>query len=253
MSATGGPIVGDARAGERHVVELLARRFGVDDPVVLRLARLTVRAAAAGHSCLDLALLDAELVASLDARRLARDVVGARDDRADDDGPLPGLEVALTALRECAAVHVVAALPEEADGAEDGGGIRIVGPRPLVLDGTRLSTQREHSVEQRLIRALARRAAAAPEPMPVAPTPLTDDPDQVAAVAALADAGVRAGIGVLAGGPGTGKTTTIAALLAARLEADLAAHADGGAGPGARPLRIALAARRPGRRRSSCK
>ena len=59
MSATGGPIVGDARAGERHVVELLARRFGVDDPVVLRLARLTVRAAAAGHSCLDLALLDA--------------------------------------------------------------------------------------------------------------------------------------------------------------------------------------------------
>ena len=130
MSVTGGPIVGDARAGERHVVELLARRFGVDDPVVLRLARLTVRAAAAGHSCLDLALLDAELVASLDARRLARDVVGARDDRADDDGPLPGLEVALTALRECAAVHVVAALPEEADGAEDGGGIRIVGPRP---------------------------------------------------------------------------------------------------------------------------
>ena len=242
MSATGGPIVGDARAGERHVVELLARRFGVDDPVVLRLARLTVRAAAAGHSCLDLALLDAELVASLDARRLARDVVGARDDRADDDGPLPGLEVALTALRECAAVHVVAALPEEADAAEDGGGIRIVGPRPLVLDGTRLSTQREHSAEQRLIRALARRAAAAPEPMPVAPTPLTDDPDQVAAVAALADAGVRAGIGVLAGGPGTGKTTTIAALLAARLEADLAAHADGGAGPGARPLRIALAA-----------
>jgi exodeoxyribonuclease V alpha subunit len=244
MSATGGPIVGDARAGERHVVELLARRFGVDDPVVQRLARLTVRAAAAGHSCLDLALLDAELVASLDARRLARDVVGARDDRADDDGPLPGLDVALTALRACDAVHVVAAPPEDgaASGAEAGGSLRIVGTRPLVLDGTRLSTQREHAAEQRLIRALARRAAAAPEPMPVGPTRLTDDPDQVAAVAALSDAGVRAGIGVLAGGPGTGKTTTIAALLAARLEADLASHAVGGAGPGSRPLRIALAA-----------
>jgi hypothetical protein len=62
-SGRGGPLVGDPRAGERHLVELLARRFGVDDPVVLRLARLTVRAAAAGHSCLDLALLDVELVA----------------------------------------------------------------------------------------------------------------------------------------------------------------------------------------------
>jgi exodeoxyribonuclease V alpha subunit len=60
--------------------------------------------------------------------------------------------------------------------------------------------------------------------MPVAPTPLTDDPDQVAAVAALADAGVRAGIGVLAGGPGTGKTTTVAALLAARVATDVASH-----------------------------
>jgi exodeoxyribonuclease V alpha subunit len=56
--------------------------------------------------------------------------------------------------------------------------------------------------------------------VPLATTPLTDDPDQVAAVAALADAGARAGVGVLAGGPGTGKTTTVAALLAARLEAD---------------------------------
>lgn len=232
--ARGGPLVGDARAGERHVVGLLARRFGVDDALVLRLARLTVRAAAAGHSCLDLALLDAALVASLDARRLARDVIGAREGGEDEEGPLPGLEVALAALRASSAVHVVAAEGHPTDG------IRIVESRPLVLDGTRLSTQREHAAEQRLIRALARRAAAAPGPVPVAATRLTDDPDQVAAVAALTDAGVRAGIGVLAGGPGTGKTTTVAALLAVRVEAHLAVHAD--AVLAARPLRIALAA-----------
>jgi len=234
MSGSSAPVLGDPRAGERHVVELLARRFGVDDPVVLRLARLTVRAAAAGHSCLDLERLDAALVASLDARRLARDVIGARDARTGDEAPLPVLEDALAALRASSAVRVIAAqsdLPE---------GIRSVEQRPLVLDGTRLSSHREYAAEQRLIAALVRRAAAAPDPVPVAPTRLTDDPDQVAAVAALADAGVRAGVGVLAGGPGTGKTTTVAALLAARVEADVAQRADAGAS--ARPLRIALAA-----------
>jgi exodeoxyribonuclease V alpha subunit len=227
-----GPGVGDPRAGERHLVELLARRFGVDDPVVRRLAGLTVRAAAAGHSCLDLALLDAELVASLDARRLARDAAPRGDER--DDDPLPTLEAALEALRASGAVHVVG----DPDASLDG--IRIVEPRPLVLEGTRLATQREHAAEQRLIAGLARRARAARAPVPVAPTPLTDDPDQVAAVAALADAGVRAGIGVLAGGPGTGKTTTVAALLGVRVAADITLR--GAVGTSARPLRIALAA-----------
>ena len=229
-----GPGTGDPRAGERHLVGLLERRFGVADPVVAHLARLTVRAAAAGHSCLDLALLDEELVASLDARRLARDAAGSRGDEDAGDAPLPTPEAAIEALRASPAVRVVA------DERAWEGGIRIVEPRPLVLDGTRLATQREHAAEQRLIAGLTRRAQAAREPVPVAPTSLTDDPDQIAAVAALADAGVRAGIGVLAGGPGTGKTTTVAALLATRLAADVASRAVGDRVP--RPLRIALAA-----------
>jgi exodeoxyribonuclease V alpha subunit len=236
-SGRGGPVVGDSRAGERHVVELLERRLGVDDAVVLRLARLTLRAASAGHSCLDLSLLDAGLLDALDARRSARDVVvGARDDRSDDETPLPGLEVALAALRASSVVHVVAAEAGPSDG------LGVVGPRPFVLDGTRLSTQREHAAEQRLIAALARRAVRAPEPVPVAPTGLTEDPGQIAAVAALADAGVRAGVGVLAGGPGTGKTTTIAALLAVRMQAHLALQAEAAPGAVTSPLRIALAA-----------
>jgi exodeoxyribonuclease V alpha subunit len=243
--------VGDARSGERHVADLLRRRFRVEDPIVLLLARLTIRATAAGHSCLDLELLDADLVASLDARRQARDVAPAADlgqgpEHGGADGPegegLPSLAAALEALRACPAVHVVggdAAGPFASDDLGLGD-IRIVGPRPLVLDGTRLATHREHRAEQRLLSAFARRAASAAVPVLLAPTPLTGDPDQVAAVATLGDRGVRAGIGVLAGGPGTGKTTTVAALLAARVAAHLGEQAVGRADD--RPLSIALAA-----------
>jgi exodeoxyribonuclease V alpha subunit len=244
------PRTGDPRAGERHVAELLARRFGVDDPTVLQLVRLTVRAAAAGHSCLDLALLDDRLVASLDARRRARD-----DSPSVSDAPavtpdasdasdatittsLPTLEQALDALARSPAVEVVGAPAE-------GTGEARIGRRPLVLVGTRLATQREHAAEQRIIAALLRRRAAAPRPVPLAATAMTDDPDQVTAVAALGDAGVRAGIGVLAGGPGTGKTTTVAAFLAARVAAQRALPTDGsdaGSCPGPDDVRIALAA-----------
>ena len=241
MSLRRGPTAGDARSGERHVVDLIARRFQVEDPTVLLLARLTVRATAAGHSCLDLARLDADLVASLDARRQARDLGPASSsaNEGETDGEargLPTLEAALLALRACPAVHVVG----DGSGDDGFGGVQVVLPRPLVLVGTRLATHREHRAEQRLLTALGRRAAAAPDPVLLAPTPLTDDPDQIAAVAALGDAGVRAGVGVLAGGPGTGKTTTVAALLAARIAAHLAGQATGRAD--GRPLDIALAA-----------
>jgi exodeoxyribonuclease V alpha subunit len=241
MSERRGPGVGDPRAGERHVAELLARRFGVEDATVRLLARLTVRAAAAGHSCLDLAQLDPALVASLDARRVARSTdptPEASEDVAEESGTdgaasdgLPSLAEALAALHRSPAVQVIGG-PHGSEGQR----------RPLVLDGARLATAREHAAEQRLIAALVRRRFGAPLPVPLAPSPLTDDPDQVAAVAALGDAGVRAGIGVLAGGPGTGKTTTIAALLAARIEAQVARAAAEDAGADHAPLAIALAA-----------
>jgi len=233
----GVPVVGGPRAGEHHLIELLVRRFEVDDPVVQRLLRLTVRAAAAGHSCLDLSRLDADLVASLDAHRLVRDVLAGSRATADDDpgepDALPDVAVALAALRASSAVRVIGR--GDVDAVDED----VTELRPFVLEGTRLATQREYAAEQRLLAALVRRARADVRPVPVPPTTLTDDPDQVAAVAALADAGVRAGIGVLVGGPGTGKTTTVAALLAVRIEADLAAQAVGGA---LRPMRIALAA-----------
>jgi hypothetical protein len=55
------------RQAEVQMLEMLGRRFGVQDPIVRRLIALTLRAAVAGHSCLDLARLDAHLLAGLDA------------------------------------------------------------------------------------------------------------------------------------------------------------------------------------------
>jgi exodeoxyribonuclease V alpha subunit len=112
-------------------------------------------------------------------------------------------------------VHVVAS--ERAAIA----GSRTVAERPLVLDGTRLSTQREHAAEQRLIAALVRRASASDRARPRRTDTADRRPRPGRRRGCAGDAGVRAGIGVLAGGPGTGKTTTVAALLAARVEADL--------------------------------
>ncbi len=227
------------RQAEVQMLEMLGRRFGVQDPIVRRLIALTLRAAVAGHSCLDLARLDAHLLAGLDARqRLDERSVRADADDADDasrDEQVPDLVSALDALRASPAVHVV-------DGDELGiEGIRLVEPRPFVLFGTLLATHREYRAEQRVVDALVRRIHAAPSAVPLGAGRITEDPDQLRAIAMLADAGVRAGLGVLVGGPGTGKTTTIAALLGARLAAHLAADVATG-DEGRAPLRIALAA-----------
>lgn len=230
------------RQAEVQVLEMLGRRFGVRDPVVRRLIALTLRAAAAGHSCLDLARLDAQLLAGLDARRRLdeRPEQAHEGDEGDAsrDEPVPDLTSALDALRASSAVHVVG----DVLGVD---GVRLVESRPFVLFGTLLATHREYRAEQRVVDALVRRIHAAPAVAPLGAGRITQDPDQLRAIATLSDAGVRAGVGVLVGGPGTGKTTTIAALLGARLDAHLAADlvADVAAGDeGRAPLRIALAA-----------
>lgn len=226
------------RQAEVQVLEMLGRRFGVQDPIVRRLVALTLRAAVAGHSCLDLARLDAQLLAGLDARRrLDERSVRADDEDADDASrgeQVPDLVSALDALRASSAVHVVG----DVHGVD---GVRLVEPRPFVLFGTLLATHREYRAEQRVVDALLRRIHAAPSAAPLDAGRITEDPDQLRAIGMLADAGVRAGIGVLVGGPGTGKTTTIAALLGARLAAHLAADVAPG-DEGRAPLRIALAA-----------
>ena len=183
-----------------HLDDLLRRRFGVDDDLVLRLAGLTVEAAVDGHAALELT-----------------------------DVPDLDLDAALAALTSSPAVRV--AQPVDPADPTAAAAVAPEAVRPLVLEGTRLATDRLHRTERRIVAALARRAGVL-DALSVPPVVAADHPEQRAAVAALLGPGRTRGVGVLVGGPGTGKTTTVAALVAA-----VVAAADGGG-----PVRVALAA-----------
>lgn len=95
--------------------------------------------------------------------------------------------------------------------------------RPLVLDGGRLATHRLWAAEGRVAAALAARLGAADvDAEALRPTFAALFPDAAAGDRqALAAAGaLRHRLAVVAGGPGTGKTTTVVKLLALLLTAD---------------------------------
>jgi exodeoxyribonuclease V alpha subunit len=231
MSANGTPARrrGPDRGPERLVLRVLEARFGPLEPAAALALTLVVRATEAGHAGVDLHRFGPDLVAELDAELDAVRMAppgpwDATEAGPEADVPLPDPVRIVDAVRRCPAVHVV---------DRDGPVAPDAGPaRPFVLDGALLATHRDHRYEERVVAALLRRRAAAPTPAPRPDARIPAAPEQDAAVATLSDAGVRAGVGVLAGGPGTGKTRTVAALVAARL----AGHT------GTEPLRVALAA-----------
>lgn len=149
---------------------------------------------ARGHSCIDLAALAS--VSLWDAH---------------GDG------AALPDLAACRSIFQRSAL------CGDG-----IDPSALVLDGTRLYLYRYHAAEQRLARAVQARigmpdASAVPNAevvslfrtlFPRAADGVTDW-QGVAAASAL-----RGRLGIITGGPGTGKTTTAAKILALLLQQD---------------------------------
>jgi exodeoxyribonuclease V alpha subunit len=172
-----------------HAAATLARLCGLDDAdvdVALAVA-LAVRAPRIGDVCVDL-------------HRARPSVVGDPDDDevaalADLYWPEPERWVAQ-----------VAASP-------------VLGGRhpALVLHGSRLYVERYAAYERAVAELAAARATRPVEP--IAPAAevldvlLTGDEHQRAAV----EAALRSGLTVLVGGPGTGKTTTVAALLASLL------------------------------------
>jgi exodeoxyribonuclease V alpha subunit len=187
---------------DRSFALLMARLAGSGDGALALAAALVSRASAEGNICLDLAGLAGEPVAA-----------GEASPRC------PALNPWISALRRTAVVGA----PGEW--------------RPLVLDGSRLYLHRHWDAEQGLARYLRER--------PQGPLPAVDvarlregierlfprggretDWQRVAAAAAVLQP-----FCVITGGPGTGKTTTAAGILALLLE-----QSEG------RPVRIALAA-----------
>jgi exodeoxyribonuclease V alpha subunit len=201
-------------AADVHVAVRLGRLGGGGDERVLLAAALTVRGIRMGSVCVELAAL-------------SRTVLGERDELVDVSAlPWPEPEAWRVA---CAASPLVAA------------GAAAQGGRPLRLVGGLLYLERYWLQEEQVRHELGRRAAATPPAVDVARLraglerlfgpvdPVRPDRQRLAAaVAALRH------VTVVAGGPGTGKTTTVARLLALLAEQGVR---DGRPGP-----RIAMAA-----------
>jgi exodeoxyribonuclease V alpha subunit len=163
-----------------HVAKTLARVCGVEDESVLLAAALAVRAPRLGHVCLDLASVESTVAPEEDA------------------------EVAAESLEWPAATDWLASLESSSLVGEDA---------PLHLEQGRLYLNRSWRSEQLVIRSLLERVSA--EAPAVAEKALAEG---LAAVAneqqrAAVENAVRRRLSVIAGGPGTGKTTTIKTIL----------------------------------------
>ena len=213
-----------------HVAARLALLLGETDDTALLGAAFAVRAVRTGHVCVDLETISTSATSDLDP--------GA--DLAALPWPAPADWVAALSRSRLVA-------PAEADGHGP--------PRPLRLDGSRLYLERYWRQECQVASDLADRAVqptfeidplvlrdglARLFPSPEAadgrgpgsdPGRVPDGTDLAPLAAAVA---LTRRLSVVAGGPGTGKTTTVARILALLFEQ--------AAATGARPPRVALSA-----------
>lgn len=189
---------------EVRFAETMARLGGEDDPRVLLAAALACLAPSRGHICVDLK----------DAARLVR----LEPDPADPDGapvsPVrwPDPESWRAALAACA--------------GRPGAVVRMAGPgaSPLVLEGDRLYLDRYWDYEQRLARKVVDWTAAGATDCDAADVDdLVDrlfpgDRPGADGLRRAARAVATRRFAIIAGGPGTGKTTTVTRILAMLLE-----------------------------------
>ncbi|MDP8969713.1 MAG: exodeoxyribonuclease V subunit alpha, partial [Actinomycetota bacterium] len=180
--------------GEVHVAATLGRLSGENDPQVLLGVALAVRAPRFGHVCADLATV--------------RETVTADEDVLGDLERLPWPSAAV--WPELVARSALVAVGPEAAGG-----------RPLRLIAARLYLDRYWRYERRVVDELLRRASPAARldttllqkglERLFPPDPGGEQPDRQRMAAAAA---VLRRFAVIAGGPGTGKTTTVARVLA---------------------------------------
>lgn len=193
---------------ERFGADLIARRWFVDDDTTLLTVALAIWADRTGHVGLDLS----RITPVLDRARRAPDAPAIGE-------PLPGIPDA-TSLRAALLAHpsLVRVLP----GAPGTTAEALADLSPLVLWRDRLYTQRQFADE----RSVAEQIRARAEDASVADRAAADafltraaeelDPSQRAAV----ETALGRRLTVITGGPGTGKTFTLARALGALLAAE---------------------------------
>lgn len=204
-----------------HTAATLARLAGLgpDDRDVVVAAALASRAPRHGHVCLDLLTVH-------ESAKAERERNGDLEPTVEIDAlPWP---VDLSAWQS----DVAASPLVTCEGIESSGR-----PRPLHLDGNLLYLERYRVYENRIVEEIARRAAQQPVALTISETRCAELFDALSLSSEQRDAAGRGAsrpLSVIVGGPGTGKTHTVAALLALLL--------DGTTGEGADALRIALVA-----------
>ena len=199
---------------------------GLLRPVDLHFARLMAGYADSAHEAIALiaALLSVELGRGHVCVELA----------AVDGKPFAGLESALAPLLDAAQLR--AALAAESRLCA---GPASTAPLPLVLDGDRVYLHRYWAGEGRVaarLRALATRpVAAAPDARALLERLYPDDSAGSAGQKLACAMALTRALGVITGGPGTGKTTTVAQALV--LAVDAAARGQGRAARASRSPR----------------
>ncbi len=187
-------------ASDVHIAVALARLAGVTQPEVVLAVALAARAPRHGDVFVDIASIEQQLTVELDA---------VDSDAVDQLDPLPAWPAPSTWVEHVAASTLVTATNA-----------------PLVLHGSHLYLERYHEYEVAVADQLLARATIASDVVAAS----TQHIDHVLAVLLSGDGADRqrdavrsaltSRLTVLIGGPGTGKTTTVAALLAVLLHGD---------------------------------
>ena len=216
-------------AADVHVARRITALAGEQDELVLLAAAFAVRGPRLGHVCVDLATIHE--TATVDTEEAVDLTTLPWPDPADCVARVAASPLVAVEGAPAAAAGAEAAARADADaagGADAAGPSSAGGPRPLLLAGTALYLDR-YWREESAVAADVQTLAAAPTDA-VRPDVLHDglvrlfpdagagDRQRLAAAAA-----VLSRFAVVAGGPGTGKTTTVARIVALLLEQAAAA------------------------------